>query len=161
MAGGPALGAVYTGVPCLLMGFLFQNPISFAYTSPNRKPQNTIEFEPALLLHLWRGWYVRSADATQVVDWRHHSPTMLPLSLVVGRVMVRPGLPPVNVYVAGQWTGISPVFANCASDYGQLWDNNCLPAIQKMVKHSWFQRIVGTWQCSFRCWKLGERQIVN
>ena len=28
----------------------------------------------------------------------------VPLSLGVGRVLVRPGLPPLNFYVAGQWT---------------------------------------------------------
>ena len=100
---GPALGGVYTGIPWLVMGFLLENPISFAYTSPNRTPQNTLEFEPVLLLHLWRGWYVRSAEATWVVDWRRHCSSMLPLSLGVGRVIVRPGLPPLNFYVSGQW----------------------------------------------------------
>jgi hypothetical protein len=101
---GPALGAVYTGIPWLVMGFLFQNPISFAYTSPKRLPQNTLQFQPALALHIWEGWYLRSAEATWVCGWRHHSPTVLPLSLGVGDVIVRPGLPPLNFYVTGQWT---------------------------------------------------------
>jgi hypothetical protein len=101
---GPAFAAAYTGIPWLLMGFLFQNPISFAYTSPDRRPQSTIVFQPVLLLHLWRGWYVRSADASWLIGWRYHSPTTLPLSLGVGRVLVRPGLPPLNFYVSGQWT---------------------------------------------------------
>ena len=43
---GPALGAIYTRIPGLLIGFIAQNPISFAYTSPNRPPQNTLEFQP-------------------------------------------------------------------------------------------------------------------
>jgi hypothetical protein len=101
---GPALGAVYTGIPWLVMGFLFQNPISFAYTSPKRPPQNTLQFQPALALHIWEGWYLRSAEATWVCGWRHRSPTVLPLSLGVGDVIVRPGLPPLNFYVTGQWT---------------------------------------------------------
>ena len=101
---GPTVGAAYTGIPWLLMGFLFQNPISFAYTSSDRRPQSTIVFQPVLLLHLWHGWYVRSADASWLIGWRYHSPTTLPLSLGVGRVLVRPGLPPVNFYVSGQWT---------------------------------------------------------
>lgn len=100
---GPAVGGAYTGIPWLLMGFLYQNPISFAYTSPARKPLSTLEFQPILLLHLWRGWYVRSADASWSVGWRRHSSTTMPLSVGVGRVMVRHGLPPVNFYVAGQW----------------------------------------------------------
>jgi hypothetical protein len=39
-----------------------------------------------------------------VCGWRHRSPTVLPLSLGVGDVIVRPGLPPLNFYVTGQWT---------------------------------------------------------
>ena len=35
---GPALGAIYTGIPGLLVGFIAQNPVSFEYTSPNRPP---------------------------------------------------------------------------------------------------------------------------
>jgi hypothetical protein len=101
---GPAFAAAYSGIPWLLMGFLFQNPISFAYTSPDRRPQSTIVFQPVLLLHLWRRWYVRSAAASWLISWRHHSPTTLPLSLGVGRVLVRPGLPPLNFFVSGQWT---------------------------------------------------------
>jgi hypothetical protein len=100
---GPMIGGVYTGIPWFVMGFLLQNPVSFAYTSPNRKPQNTLEFQPILLLHLWQGWYVRSAEATWTSGWHKHSATLLPLSLGVGKVMVRPGLPPLNFYVSGQW----------------------------------------------------------
>ena len=37
---GPAFAMVYTGVPGLLAGFLFQEPISFAYSSPGRAPLN-------------------------------------------------------------------------------------------------------------------------
>ena len=40
---GPAFAVVYTGVPGLLAGFLFQDPISFAYSSPNRAPVNTLD----------------------------------------------------------------------------------------------------------------------
>jgi hypothetical protein len=101
---GPAMGAVYAGIPWLVMGFLLQNPISFAYTSRRRPPQNTLEFQPALALHVWKGWYLRSAEATWAFGWRHHSATVLPLSLGVGDVIVRPGLPPLNFYVTGQWT---------------------------------------------------------
>lgn len=57
---GPALGAIYTGVPGLLVGFVAQNPISFAYTSAHRPPQNTFQFQPVLALHLWDKWYLRS-----------------------------------------------------------------------------------------------------
>jgi hypothetical protein len=100
---GPALGAIYTGVPGLLVGFIAQNPISFAYTSSHRPPQNTFEFQPVLALHLWDKLYLRSAEANWTMGWHRHSPTLLPLSLGVGRTVVRPGLPPLSLFVTGQW----------------------------------------------------------
>jgi hypothetical protein len=100
---GPALGAVYTAVPGLLVGFVAQNPISFAYTSPKRPPQNTFQFQPVFALHLWEKWYLRSAEANWTIGWHHHSATMLPLSLGLGRTLVRPGLPPMSLFVTGQW----------------------------------------------------------
>jgi hypothetical protein len=37
-----------------------------------------------------------------LILWRPHSPSLLPLSLGVGRVMVHPGLPSLNFYVTGE-----------------------------------------------------------
>jgi len=100
---GPALGAIYSGIPGLLIGFVAQNPVSFAYTSPGRTPQNTFQFQPVLALHLWDKWYLRSAEANWTMGWRRHSSTMLPLSLGLGRTLVRPGLPPMSFFITGQW----------------------------------------------------------
>ena len=100
---GPALGAIYTGIPGLLVGFIAQNPVSFAYTSPNRPPQNTFQLQPVLALHLWDKWYLRSAEANWTVGWHRHAPTMLPLSVGLGRTLVRPDLPPMSLFVTGQW----------------------------------------------------------
>jgi hypothetical protein len=100
---GPALGAIYSGIPGLLVGFIAQNPVSFAYTSPKRPPQNTFEFQPVFALHLWDKWYLRSAEANWTMGWRRHYPTMLPLSIGVGRTIVRAGLPPMSIFVTGQW----------------------------------------------------------
>ena len=100
---GPALGALYTAIPGLLIGFVAQNPVSFAYTSPHRPPQNTFEFQPVFALHLWDKWYLRSAEAEWSMGWRRHSPTKLPLSMGIARTLVRPGLPPMSFFVTGQW----------------------------------------------------------
>jgi hypothetical protein len=100
---GPALGAIYSGFPGLLVGFVAQNPISFAYSSSNRRPQNTFQFQPVLALHLWHEWYLRSAEANWTMGWHHHSPTMMPLSAGIGRSLVHPGLPPMSFFVTGQW----------------------------------------------------------
>jgi hypothetical protein len=101
---GPAFGAIYSGTPGLLVGFVVENPISFAYTSPTRPPQNTLVVQPVLALHLWEKWYLRSAEATWSMGWRHNSPTTLPLSVGLGRTFDRPGgLPPLSFFVTGQW----------------------------------------------------------
>jgi hypothetical protein len=100
---GPAAGAIYTGIPGLLVGFIAQNPISFAYTNPHRPPQNTFQFQPVLAYHLWDKWYLRSAEATWQMGWHSRSPTTLPLSLGLGRTFVRPGLPPMSFFITGQW----------------------------------------------------------
>lgn len=100
---GPALGAIYTGIPGLLVGFVAQNPISFAYTSPNRPPQNTFELQPVLAIHLYQHWYLRSAEANWTMGWHHNSPTMIPLSLGIGRTFVSRNLLPMSFFVTGQW----------------------------------------------------------
>ena len=101
---GPALGTIYTGVPGLLVGLVLENPVSFAYTSPRRTPQNTLEIQPVLALHLFGDWYLRSSEATWMMGWRRHTPTTLPLSLGLGRTIVHRGLPPMSFFVTGQWT---------------------------------------------------------
>src|SRR5581483_11060080 len=100
---GPALGLIYGGIPGLLIGFIAQNPVSFAYTSPNRPPQNTFQLQPVFAYHLWGKWYLRSAEANWSMGWHRHSATMLPLSLGIGRTFVRPGLPAMSIFVTGQW----------------------------------------------------------
>jgi hypothetical protein len=37
------------------------------------------------------------------MGWHRHSPTMLLLGLGLGRTLVRPGLPPMSLFVTGQW----------------------------------------------------------
>jgi len=100
---GPLFGAIYKGTPWLLVGCLFQNPISFAYTSSDRQRVSTFEFQPVVLVALPDGWYVKSADSTWLLNWQHNTATLLPLSFGIGRVLVREGLPPLNFYVSGEW----------------------------------------------------------
>jgi hypothetical protein len=99
---GPAFGAIHKGIPGWLLGGLVQNPISFAYTSPDRRPVSTLLVQPILIAHLIGGFYARSADATWTYDWRTEAVT-LPVSAGLGYVFVRADQPPVNVFVAGEW----------------------------------------------------------
>jgi hypothetical protein len=100
---GPAAAAKYLGVPDLMVGFLFQNPISFAYTNSSATPQSQMQFQPLISYTLGHGWYVKSADSTWTVNWRHGSSTTIPISLGFGRVWKFEG-PELNTWVSGEWT---------------------------------------------------------
>src|SRR5262249_12336732 len=118
---GPAIGAIYKGIPGLLLGAVIQNPVSFAYTSPNRPPQNTLLIQPVFALHLWDKWYLPSAKATWSVGWRHPYPTALLVSIGMGRTVVRSGLPPMSFFVGGQWTAyrqFAPVTPQTTINFG-------------------------------------------
>ena len=101
---GPAFGAIYKGIPALIMGCLIQNPISFAYTSHDRQPVNTllVPTHPGCFTS-GTGFYVKSADATWTMGWRSGSATMLPLSLGLGYVLLHEDWPPLNFFVSGEW----------------------------------------------------------
>lgn len=99
---GPAFGAIYKGFPGWLLGGLIQGPISFAYTSRDRRHVGTLLVQPIVLRHLWRGLYVKSADASWAVGWRNGSSVTIPLSLGLGYV-VRQGPAPLNLFVSGEW----------------------------------------------------------
>jgi hypothetical protein len=101
---GPAFAAIYKGIPGLLVGCLLQNPISFAYTSARRRPLSTLLVQPILLKHLWKGLYVKSADATWTFTWRDGTPDTVPISRGLGWVIPRGNAPALNVFVSGEWT---------------------------------------------------------
>jgi len=101
---GPAFAAIYKGIPGLLLGGLVQNPVSFAYTSPSRTPVNTLLIQPVLLAYLGHGFYAKSADSTWTMGWHRGTGTLLPLSFGVGYVLLREDLPPVNLFLSGEWT---------------------------------------------------------
>lgn len=100
---GPAFAAIYKGIPGLLVGCLIQNPISFAYTSPNARATNTLLVQPIVLQQIWRGLYVKSGDSTWGFGWHNGSPTTIPLSLGAGYVIPRENAPPLNFFVSGEW----------------------------------------------------------
>lgn len=100
---GPAFAAIYKKIPGLLAGALVQNPISFAYTRSEHRALSTLLVQPILMLHVWRGVYVKSADSTWAFGWHDGSPKTLPLSLGLGYVVPREGSPPLNFFVTGEW----------------------------------------------------------
>jgi hypothetical protein len=100
---GPAFAAIYKGRPGLLLGCLLQNPISFAYTSSDRRPLSTLLVQPIIVQHVWRGLYVKSADATWAFGWHEGAADTLPLSLGVGYVIPRGREPALNFFSSVEW----------------------------------------------------------
>jgi hypothetical protein len=100
---GPAFGAIYKGIPGLLLGALIQNPISFAYTGGDRPAVSTLLVQPIAVAYLGHGFYVKSADASWVMSWHRGTATTLPLSLGLGYVLLREGWPPLNLFISGEW----------------------------------------------------------
>ena len=100
---GPAFAVIYKGLERFVVGALVQNPISFAYTEPGTRPINTLLVQPILLYYLGRGFYLKSGDATFVHGWKDGQPTLLPVSLGLGYVLLRDGWPPTNLFVSGEW----------------------------------------------------------
>lgn len=100
---GPAFGVIYKGIPGILLGALVQNPISFAYTSDDRPSVSTLIVQPIVMAHLWRGLYVKSADASWTIGWHEGTARTFPLSLGLGWVLLREDAPPINVFVSGEW----------------------------------------------------------
>jgi len=118
---GPAFAAIYKGLPGFLFGCLIQNPISFAYTDSDRQPLSTLLIQPIVLAYLGKGFYVKSADATWTIGWRHNTPTTLPLSLGLGYVLIHDDWPPLNFFVTGEWTAyrqFAPVTAQTSVRFG-------------------------------------------
>ena len=112
---GPAAAVVYKGIPRMVFGFLFQNPISFAYTNSSATPQNELQFQPRISYTIGHGWYVKSSDSTWKVQWRHGGSTTIPLSFGVGKVWDLSGLE-LNPWITYEWTtyrqntGITPMY---------------------------------------------------
>jgi hypothetical protein len=112
---GPAAAAVYRGIPHFMVGFLWQEPMSFAYTNSSAKPQSQFEFQPLISYTLGRGWYVKSADSTWTINWRRNTSTTIPISLGVGDVYKTEG-PELNPWISfectvyHQYAGITPKY---------------------------------------------------
>jgi hypothetical protein len=100
---GPAAAVGYRGIPHLMVGFLFQNPMSFGYTNSSATPQSQVQFQPLISYSLGRGWYVKSADSTWKINLHHGTSTTIPISLGFGRVWKLEGFE-VNAWTSGEWT---------------------------------------------------------
>jgi hypothetical protein len=100
---GPAAAFRYRPIPELLISGLIQQATSFAYTSPDRNPVSRLTFQPMFSYQLGRGWYIRSSDAIWVLNFRHATPTTIPVSAGLGKVWNVSNGSAINGSVAGEW----------------------------------------------------------
>jgi hypothetical protein len=98
---GPAAALAFAGVPKLWVGILAQNPISFAYTRSDAIPQNAMLFQPGFSYRLGHGWYVKSTDSVWTINWRHGTPTTIPVSFGVGKISQLDGQM-IDTWVSGE-----------------------------------------------------------
>ena len=129
---GPAAALAFAGVPNLWVGVLTQNPISFAYSRTDAKPQNAMLFQPGFSYRLGQGWYVKSTEAIWTINWRHKTPTTIPVSLGVGKIWQLDGQM-IDTWVSGermayeQSTVVTPMwtvrFGLTSSFRNSCWDS--------------------------------------
>jgi hypothetical protein len=101
---GPAFGAIYKGIPGILLGGARPEP-HVVRLHVQRPPGSQYDdrVQPIVLVHLWRGLYVKSADASWTIGWHEGAARTFPLSLGLGWVILRDDAPPLNLFVSGEW----------------------------------------------------------
>ena len=82
---GPALGFISAKIPHLLVGFVAQNPISFAGDS-NRASVNGLSITPTLTYNFKSGWFLGHSDFDLQFNWHNSDDRLIPIGFQVGRV---------------------------------------------------------------------------
>jgi hypothetical protein len=100
---GPAWGFGYRGLPRLQLSGLFQQATSFAYSSSHSVPVSSLQIQPIITYRLDDGWYLKSADATWRINWRHNTSTELPLSAGFGKVWKFGEGYALDTSISGEW----------------------------------------------------------
>ena len=112
---GPAAAGAFGGIPNLWVGFLLQNPISFAYAKSGVQRRSVMLFQPGFSYRLGGGWYIKSTDSVWNVNWPRGTPTTMPVSLGFGRVWTLGGQT-LDTWTSGEWmayrqnAGITPMY---------------------------------------------------
>ena len=100
---GPAWAFGYRGIPRLQIAGLFQQATSFAYSSSHSVPVSSLQIQPMLSYQLDRGWYLKSADATWKINYRHNTSTEIPLSAGLGKVWKFGAGYAIDTSVSAEW----------------------------------------------------------
>ena len=77
---GPAAAIIYTGIPNLVFGGVFQNPIPVGSNH-----SSSLIFEPSMTYSLPNGWFAGYPDFNWTLNWNGGAVTF-PVGLQVGKV---------------------------------------------------------------------------
>jgi hypothetical protein len=94
---GPAAVYINTNTPTWQWGALAYHLWDVADSQPDRNYQSKTFFQPVLVKHFKKGWYVGSQDLLWSYDWRSEK-WNLPLGVRIGKV-TKIGKQPVNLFV--------------------------------------------------------------
>ena len=102
---GPAAGIIYSGIENLVLGGVFQNPISL--TAKSGQSSNQLSFQPSITYTLPGGWYFGYPDFAWTVNWQDHGAVSFPVGLQVGKIILI-GKQPFSVNMEGGYNAVRP-----------------------------------------------------
>ena len=83
---GPAAAIIYTGINNLILGGVFQNPIT-VYTPSGSTSSNALTFTPTITFTLPGGWFAGYADFDWTVNWKAHGDVTFPVGVQFGKII--------------------------------------------------------------------------
>jgi hypothetical protein len=83
---GPAAAIIYTGIDNLVLGGVFQQPISL-YSRSGATTTDQLVFNPSITYSFPGGWFAGYSDFAWTVDWRHNNNVTFPVGLQVGKIV--------------------------------------------------------------------------
>jgi hypothetical protein len=83
---GPAVALIVARIPNAQVGFVVQNPISFA-GSPSRPPVSVLSITPTLTYNFPGAWFAGYPDFELSFDWQNGGAATIPVGLQIGKVV--------------------------------------------------------------------------
>ena len=102
---GPSVGIIYTGIENLVLGGVFQNPISL--TAKSGQSSNQLSFVPSITYTLPGGWFLSYPDFAWTVNWQDHGAVSFPVGLQIGKIILI-GKQPFSVNMEGGYNAVRP-----------------------------------------------------
>lgn len=99
---GPAIGLSILKFSGWQIGFLAQNPISFAGNSHKSK-QNYLLFQPFLIYHFLKNTYLIT-NGEWTIDWQHHT-RQIPVNIGIGHTTILKGDFKLDSLIQFEWMG--------------------------------------------------------